>query len=545
MAAPSNSTSWQVALPAPRIVRWSLFACAVATVLVIGAMARDFQSNAFHPHGYCFLWQPTLVGLYVGADLTIGLSYLAISATLLHLVRQARGMLPFSWLFVAFGLFIVSCGLTHFMDVVTLWYTAFWVSADVRVVTALASFATAVALPRAVPAVLEVLRAARTAEMRRDELERSHAVLEQHASARTADLAASERQYRQLLDATNQGVMTVDRDGVVTFASRRLADMVGLSPEALAGRQVASLVAADSPVTPDLSATGAGAEVEVKLQIDGGAVRWVVFGISPGPVGEEGGRLVLVTDLTRHKLLEDQLRQAQKLEAVGRLASGVAHDFNNLITAMLGYSELIGPHLSADDRRGQLYLTEIHNAAERASSLTRQLLAFSRRQMLEPQEISLDELVHNAQRMLERVIGEDIHLVVRTAGASIRVYADPGQVEQVLMNLVVNARHAMPEGGTLTIETTASVVEPEAGPGVSLPPGRYASVSVTDTGTGIPPEVLPHIFEPFFTTKGDAGTGLGLATVYGIVKQSGGDVLVETRIDAGTTVRVFLPTVAA
>ena len=420
MAATSNTAPWQ-RLPAPRIVRWSLVACAAVAALGVFALAADLGPSPFHPHGYCYLWDPALVGLNVGADLAIGLSYLAISATLLWLVRQARGMLPFSWLFVAFGLFIVSCGLTHFMDVVTLWYPAFWLSADIRVITALASVATAVALPRAMPAVLELLRSARTAHERREEAEDRH---------------------HRLLEATSQGVLTVDSGGAIRYANSRLADLIGRPADALAGQPIRSLLSPDSPAGLGADALGAPGEREVKLRAADGSARWVVLGIGPGPAATQGDpeTLVMVTDITRHKLLEDQLRQAQKLEAVGRLASGVAHDFNNLITAMLGYSELIGPHLAPDDRRGQVYLTEIHNAAERASSLTKQLLAFSRRQMLEPQEISLDELVHNAKRMLERVIGEDIHLVVRTRGEAIRVYADPGQIEQVLMNLVVNAR---------------------------------------------------------------------------------------------------------
>jgi CheY-like chemotaxis protein len=233
------------------------------------------------------------------------------------------------------------------------------------------------------------------------------------------------------------------------------------------------------------------------------------------------------------------------MEAVGRLAGGIAHDFNNLLTAILGYGDLMMPKLHDPTLRGKMQ--EIRKAAERASALTRQLLAFSRKQVLVPEVVPVASLIGEMSKMLRRLIGEDIELVTPMLPAAAAVRADPGQLEQVLMNLAVNSRDAMPRGGKLTIEV--AVVEPDDAfckdhPDVA--PGPQVVISVTDTGVGMDAEVRKHIFEPFFTTKElGRGTGLGLATVYGIVKQSGGHIEVDTAPARGTTFRIFLPAVEA
>jgi two-component system, cell cycle sensor histidine kinase and response regulator CckA len=534
--------------PAPRAVTWSLGICGAALLFLLVCARWDLQPSGLHPHGYCFLWDPMLVGVYTVSDLLIWASYIAISATLLYLVRRARSILPFSWLFVAFGVFIVSCGMTHLLDVVTLWRTAFWVSADVRAITALASLATALALPQAVPSVLALLQSARVSEQRRFQLERAQLELEQRVQSRTADLAASEARYRRLLDAANEGVLTLDRHGVITYANARVAQVLGTTVEALVGKDAADLVDPTSPVHPvSADAQQEVGPVEVLLRAADGTQRWVLLTTRHTDSGtSDASTLVMITDETRRRALEDQLRQSQKLEAVGRLAGGVAHDFNNLITAMYGCCELIKPRLAAGDDSAHLYLEEMREASDRAADLTRQLLAFSRRQVLLPRVISLGAVVRNYERMLERVIGEDVQLAVRTATGNDSLHGDIGQMEQVLMNLVVNARDAMPDGGTLTIETRLVDVDDAlfvSHP--SVPPGRYVWLSVSDTGTGIAADALPHIFEPFFTTKGERGTGLGLATVYGIVKQSGGDLWVYSEPGLGTTIRALFPSVDA
>ncbi|MGC2197410.1 MAG: PAS domain S-box protein [Terriglobales bacterium] len=253
---------------------------------------------------------------------------------------------------------------------------------------------------------------------------------------------------------------------------------------------------------------------------------------------------VIAEDVTERKGLEEQLRQAQKMEAVGTLAGGVAHDFNNLLTVITGYTQILMEQ-HARDAQSSHSIEQIFRAAERAAALTRQLLAFSRRQMLQPRVINLNTLVRNLEKMLHPLLGERIRIALQTAPDLGRVRADPGQVEHILMNLAVNARDAMPRGGTLTVHTVnADLGEGFARthPGASI--GRYVMFSVSDTGTGMDAHALAHLFEPFFTTKEPGkGTGLGLSMVYGIVKQSGGYITVDSAPGRGTTFKVYLPRV--
>jgi signal transduction histidine kinase/ActR/RegA family two-component response regulator len=242
---------------------------------------------------------------------------------------------------------------------------------------------------------------------------------------------------------------------------------------------------------------------------------------------------------------EDQLRHSQKLEAVGRLAGGIAHDFNNLLTAIIGYSELLESQLSGEDRD---YALQIRKAGEQAASLTRQLLAFSRKQLLQPKVLDLNALILDMEKLLQRVIGEHIRIQIETSPGQARVCADPHQLEQVVLNLGVNARDAMPGGGKLTISTghvqLGTMLNPATDTEVA--PGDYILLTVCDTGSGMDAETKEQIFEPFFTTKGPGkGTGLGLATVYGIVKQSGGGISVDSQAGHGSTFHIFLPRVEA
>jgi PAS domain S-box-containing protein len=265
--------------------------------------------------------------------------------------------------------------------------------------------------------------------------------------------------------------------------------------------------------------------------------------------GQVQGASVVVRDIsaqrnaeTALRRAEEQLRQAQRLESVGRLAGGVAHDFNNLLTVILSYADmaLAGPGL-ADGLRDDL--DQIRGAGQRAAALTRQLLAFSRKQILQPRTLDLNETVTSVEKMLGRALGEDVELKVVTSSPLGKVFADPGQIEQVLMNLAVNARDAMPDGGALVIETSDVVLDERyTSEHFEVAPGPYVRVVVTDDGTGIDPAALPRIFEPFFTTKEQGkGTGLGLSTVFGIVKQSGGHVSVSSSLGVGTTFEVYLP----
>ncbi len=288
-------------------------------------------------------------------------------------------------------------------------------------------------------------------------------------------------------------------------------------------------------------------DLEYRLVRYDGRVHWIhdkgrfIADDEGNKIGWQG----IILDITATKELEEQLRQAQKLESIGRLAGGIAHDFNNMLTAINGYSELTLRALAADNplRRN---IEEIKKAGTRSALLTHQLLAFSRRQVLQPVVLDLNAVITDTAKILERVIGEDVRLVIALKPRTGRVNVDPGQLSQIIMNLAVNARDAMPGGGTLTIETADVFLEPdEAKQKVGVVPGAYVQLSVCDTGDGMDENTRQHIFEPFFTTKEvGRGTGLGLATVYGIVKQSGGNIEVDSQAGAGTVFRIYLPRVA-
>ncbi|MDQ3743901.1 MAG: PAS domain S-box protein [Acidobacteriota bacterium] len=271
--------------------------------------------------------------------------------------------------------------------------------------------------------------------------------------------------------------------------------------------------------------------------------------VTVSPVRDDTGQVInyiaVKQDLTQQKQLEEQLRQSQKMEAVGRLAGGIAHDFNNLLTAINGYSDLALRRLQAEDPLRKS-VEEIRKAGERAAALTRQLLAFSRKQVLQPRVVSLNDVVADMNKMLRRVIGEDVELVTALDERLGHVKADPCMLEQVVLNLCVNARDAMPHGGRLSVETRDTDLDEFLARQLDVRPGPYVVLTVTDTGTGMDGETRERIFEPFFTTKGAGkGTGLGLSTVYGIVRQSGGGVRVQSEVGRGSTFEIYLPRVGA
>ena len=346
-------------------------------------------------------------------------------------------------------------------------------------------------------------------------------------------------------------VVMTDLDGHIQYVNAAFTRNTGYSPDEVLGKTPRILKSGEtSPaVYRDLWATIREGRVWhgdlVNRRKDGTLYEdamWV-FPITDGR-GKVVRLLALKEDVSRKRSLEAQLRQAQRMESIGRLAGGVAHDFNNILTAIFGYTELVSETLAPDSPQRE-DLDEIRKASQRASALTRQLLAFSRQQVLQPVVAETNELVENLEKMLRRIVSEDIKVRLALSPATGNIRVDPGQFDQVLMNLVVNARDAMPKGGSLVIETAnAELDEQYAMEHQPVTPGPYVLIAVSDTGSGIPPEVRSRIFEPFFTTKEiGKGTGLGLSTVYGIIKQSGGYVWVYSEMGKGTTFKIYLPRV--
>jgi PAS domain S-box-containing protein len=360
-------------------------------------------------------------------------------------------------------------------------------------------------------------------------------------------LTRSESRYRSLVQSAVVGIFRATRDWRFLEVNPALAAMLGYasSSEFLAGGQENIFLdpKAKSEAQISFLRRGKFESVETYWRRKDGSVITVRLSGRGVRDEREGTEVfeVIAEDVTERKALEDQLRQAQKMEAVGKLAGGVAHDFNNLLTVITGYSQILMDQQS-ENAQASHSIEQIFKAADRATSLTRQLLAFSRRQMLQPRLISLNTLIRNLEKMLHPLLGERIQIVVRASVNLGAVRADPGQLEHILMNLVVNARDAMPRGGTITVETAnADLTEAFSRTYPGALAGQYVMLAVRDTGTGIDEQTLAHIFEPFFTTKEPGkGTGLGLSMVYGIVKQSGGYITVDSEVGAGTTFRIYL-----
>jgi two-component system cell cycle sensor histidine kinase/response regulator CckA len=363
-------------------------------------------------------------------------------------------------------------------------------------------------------------------------------------------LRASEERFRALIEQGIDVVMTIGTDGRLEFASPSLGSTTGYTPDEVLGMHFSQLVHPDDMpqigplVTAVLGGTRDTVRATFRARVKTGGWRSLEgVGRNLTHVKSVRGMVVTLRDVTEQRALEERLLQAEKLDSIGRLAGAIAHDFNNVLTGILGFSEIMREDAHAGRPMCVDNLHEIQAAADRARGLTDQLLAFARKQTISPRTTDLNDVVRGTLKMLARMVGEDVELRAALDPMLWRVFVDPSQVGQVVLNLAVNARDAMPSGGRITFETantTLGVVDAVSFP--DLEPGPFVVLSVRDSGVGIAAADLPHIFEPFYTTKPEGkGTGLGLATVYGIVKQHGGHIRVMSAPGAGTTFRIYLP----
>lgn len=365
-------------------------------------------------------------------------------------------------------------------------------------------------------------------------------------------LDASEQRMADLLEAMHLAVVMLDPIGRITFCNDHLLRITGWSSAEVRGKNwFEMMIPADEQevmrTTFDSVSNGVSgpAHIESALRGRDGRRRWIAWDCSllADAVGGTTAVVNIGRDVTEYRELEAQFRQAQKLESIGRLASGVAHDFNNLLTVIIGYSEalLASPGLA---ETASTAAQEIRKAASKGADLAHQLLAFSSRRPIRPSMLDLNTLVKDSERMLRRLIGDDIELITRLDPVLGIIRADPGSIHQVLLNLAVNARDAMPHGGRLTIFSSNVIINGTMTHHVNVAPGRYIELAVSDTGTGMTSDVRDHLFEPFFTTKPPGrGTGLGLSTVYGIVQQNGGHISVDTELNRGSTFSMLFPRV--
>jgi PAS domain S-box-containing protein len=392
--------------------------------------------------------------------------------------------------------------------------------------------------------VLTVIRDISDRKHIEEQLRRAHDELERRRSREVRD---SQNRMSLIVDSSQDAIIGKTLDGVITHWNKGAEQMYGYTPQEIIGRSITTLCPKDrvDEIPGILERIRRGERVEyfesVRVTKDG---RRLDVSISVSPILDHEGRVAgasaIARNITVQKKIEGQLRQSQKMEAVGRLAGGVAHDFNNLLGIVSACSELLRSRVDADSGE---YVDNIREAAKRGASLTRQLLAFSRRQPVQPQLLDLNERLRDVSKLLHPLMGDDIEIVLLPRSETAVVEADPGQLDQIVVNLAVNARDAMPRGGKLVLETGVFDFDQSFAndhPGLAV--GRYVMLAVSDNGVGMNETTRARIFEPFFTTKEmGKGTGLGLATVYGIVKQSGGHVWVYSEPDRGTTFKIYLP----
>ncbi len=534
---------------------------------------------------------PLLMMVMAIANGLIAISYASIPIFLIIFIRKRKDI-PFTWIIVLFGLFILACGATHVVHIIGLWWAVDWWQATVDTLCAVISIATAIVVWPMLPKILSIPSPAQLRVVNRElqqekdkllfiqgELQKAYSQVELKVKEGTAGLVIanrsllaeiserkraesalreSEEKFRKLLESAPMPICYVTREGVITFRNERFIKVFGYTNQDVPTLADWWLNAYPEPqyrqwamqnwVSEVRNAEEAGMDVEsgeYRVTCKDGCQRDIVI----SGTAIDDNFLATFVDVTERKRaeeekvkLQEQLLQSQKMESVGRLAGGVAHDFNNMLGVIFGHVEMA---LEQVDPTQPLHanLQEIRKAAERSSDLTRQLLAFARKQTISPKVLDINETVAGMLKMLQRLIGEDIHLAWLPGVETWPVRIDPSQFDQILANLCVNARDAIAGVGRITIETkNVSLDQTYCDDNAECVPGEYVLLAVSDDGCGMDKEVLSKLFEPFFTTKGmGKGTGLGLSTIYGIVKQNNGFINLYSEPGQGTTFRIYLP----
>ncbi|UWU66863.1 PAS domain-containing sensor histidine kinase [Bradyrhizobium sp. NC92] len=500
---------------------------------------RLLDSSMLSPHGICLLWEPELIWLHVVSDACIAAAYFSIPFALAILVTKRRD-LKFGWVYWAFAIFIMACGLTHVLSIYTLWVPIYGIEGMVKAATAVASVFTAAALWPLLPKILTIpspfeLRQVQAALEEEEIKSRDAALLLQQVRDAQRAMRESVARLTAIVETAVDGVILFDAQDRILLFNPACERLFGYRADEVMNRNVGMLM----PEADAARHFAIGGEA-IGLRKDGTTF---AMDLSVGQARQDGELIFvgIVHDLTARKLTEQQLQQAQKMEMVGQLSGGIAHDFNNLLTVIIGNAEHLSEQLKArpDLKR---FAEDICQSGEQGAELTQRLLAFSRRQLLRPQTIDCRSLLDSMFKLLKRTLREDIEIRTSSGPGTVLAFADRAQLESAVLNLALNAQDAMPSGGHLTLATELVTIDDDRALHPEVAPGSYALISVTDDGEGMAPEITARAFEPFFTTKEvGKGSGLGLSMVYGFAKQSGGHVSIYSEAGLGTTVRIYLP----